>query len=145
MQNNDFKFESLPNGWALCFNEKCEMKDACLRFMAGQMAPDDLTTAKCVTPRALKGDECEKFVPEQYETEAWGMSHFFDGVQHEHYSQLRKALYDLLGRRGYFRYNSGERTLGEKQQQQIASIFKRFGYDNPPAFDHYVKVLQLQF
>ena len=69
----------------------------------------------------------------------------FDGVQHEHYSQLRKALYDLLGRRGYFRYNSGERTLGEKQQQQIASIFKRFGYDNPPAFDHYVKVLQLPF
>ena len=87
----------------------------------------------------------EKFVPEQYETEAWGMSHFFDGVQHEHYTQLRKALYDLLGRRGYFRYNSGERTLGEKQQQQIASIFKRFGYDNPPAFDHYVKVLQLPF
>ena len=141
----DFDFENVPSGWALCYNENCKMKEECLRYMAGQKAPDSLTTATCVTPRALKGDECRKFVAERYDTEAWGLGHLFDKVQHEHFAQLRDALFAMLGRRNYYRYNNGERMLSEKQQQQIASLFKRFGYDEEPSFDHYVKVLQFPY
>lgn len=145
MLNIDLNFENVPNGWALCFNENCKMKDACLRYMAGQKAPDDLTTATCVTPRALKDDECKKFAAERYDTEAWGMSHLFDGVQHDHYGPMRDAIFAILGRRNYYRYNKGERRLSMKQQQQIANLFKRYGYDDAPTFDHYVTVLQFPF
>ena len=145
MLKEDFDFRNVPNGWALCFNENCKMKDACLRYMAAQFAPADMTTATCVTPHALHGDECKKFVAERYDTEAWGMSRLFDGVQHDHFTQLRDALYSMLGRRNYYRYNNGERVLSVKQQQQIADLFKRYGYQDAPTYDHYVKVLQFPF
>lgn len=145
MLNQDFNFQDVPNGWVLCFNEKCKMKETCLRYMAAQYAPADMTTASCVTPRALQGDECKKFVAERHETKAWGMSHIFEGVQHEHYAQLRNTLIKMLGRRNYYRYNSGERMLNAKQQQQISNLFERFGYQDAPAYDHYVKQVLFPF
>ena len=145
MLNKDFNFQDVPNGWVLCFNEKCKMKETCLRYMAAQYAPADMTTATCVTPRALQGDECRKFVAERYETEAWGMNRFFEGVRHEHYTQLRNALFKMLGQRNYYRYNSGEWKLSAKQQKQISDLFKRFGYQDAPPYDHYEERLQFPF
>lgn len=63
MLNKDFNFENVPNGWALCFNENCKMKDICLRFMAARFAPADMIVANCVTPHALKGDEAVSMWP----------------------------------------------------------------------------------
>lgn len=145
MLNQDFNFQDVPNGWVLCFNEKCKMKETCLRYMAAQFAPADMTTATCVTPHAQKGDCCTKFVTERYDTEAWGMSHFFEGIRHEHYAQLRNALFTMLGKRNFYRYNSGEWSFSVKQQKQIADLFKRFGYQHAPTYDHYVKRLQFPF
>ncbi len=145
MLNQDFNFQDVPNGWVLCFNEKCKMKETCLRYMAAQFAPADMTTATCVTPHAQKGDSCTKFVTERYDTEAWGMSHFFEGIRHEHYAQLRNALFTMLGKRNFYRYNSGEWSFSVKQQKQIADLFKRFGYQHAPTYDHYVKRLQFPF
>jgi hypothetical protein len=145
MLNQDFNFQDVPNGWVLCFNEKCKMKETCLRYMAAQFAPADMTTATCVTPHAQKGDSCTKFVTERYDTEAWGMSHLFEGIRHEHYAQLRNALFTMLGKRNFYRYNSGEWSFSVKQQKQIADLFKRFGYQHAPTYDHYVKRLQFPF
>ena len=145
MLNKDFNFENVPNGWALCFNENCKMKDICLRFMAARFAPADMIVANCVTPHALKGDECRKYVAERYDTEAWGMSHLFDGVKHDDFARMRDAIYSMLGRRNYYRYNNGERMLNVKQQQQISDLFRRNGYQQAPTYDHYVNVLQFPF
>jgi len=47
-------------------------------------------------------------------------------------------LTDYLGSKGtYYRYKDGERLLSPEQQQWMAELFAKYGYDRDIRFDAY--------
>ncbi|MBR1732263.1 MAG: hypothetical protein IJ729_00770, partial [Alloprevotella sp.] len=70
---------------------------------------------------------------------AWGFRSLFRDVLARHAPSLRSSLMGLLGSEStYYRYHRGERRLTPEQQQEVARIFRRYGYgDAAVTFDHY--------
>ena len=132
----DLEWKDVPEGWALCFNEGCALRETCLRWQVGLLAPDNLTLTRCVTPRALKDEQCRHFVAAEKVRFARGFSTIYDKVLKQHYTPLRKEMTTMLsGKRYYYEYKRGERPLSPQQQEAICQLFAQWGYD--VAFDIY--------
>ncbi len=142
MKNVNLNWKDVPEGWALCFNGECPLHEACLRWRAGEQAPQEVTVARCITPRALAGDGCEYFASMEPQTYAYGFSTIYDRVLKADFTTLRKAMTDhLQGKRYYYEYMRGERPLSPEQQQWISNLFRQYGYADSVVFDR----LQLSF
>jgi hypothetical protein len=136
MENKELKWEDVPKGWALCFNRECEMREGCLRFKAGELAPEETTVWPCITPRALKDGECQHFASTEKVNYARGFSHIYDKVLKQDFTPLRKAMTEMLqGKRYYYEYLRGERRLSPRQQQSIHNLFAKSGYAESVCFD----------
>lgn len=143
-------FKDVPNGWAICFNDNCAQHEDCLRRIAGELAeseaPKENLKALCVTPLAYRDGSCKLYAALKKERMAWGFSHLYDQVLKIHYADIKDDItHSLRGRSNYYRYNNGERKLSEEQQQKIANIFRRYGYEREPEFDHYEEHLVFPF
>lgn len=150
MKEPTFHLNDVPNGWAICFNIECPMKDNCLRHLvaeqAANKAPKEYETALCVTPLACLDSECRLFADIKTERMAWGFNHLYDHVLKVHYQNIKNSMVSLLkGMSNYYRYRNGERMLSEYQQLQIANLFKKYGYEQEPVFDHYEDHLVFPF
>ena len=138
MEKNELKWEDVPRGWALCFNSECAMREGCLRFKAGELAPEEMTVCPCVTPKALKDGECRHFVPTEKVEFARGFRHIYDQVLKQDFTPLRKTMTAMLhGKRYYYEYLRGERRLSPEEQQDIRDLFARKGYTESVCFDAY--------
>ncbi len=142
MKNFIFRYQDIPKGWTLCFNDNCTRKDECLRrqaaMLAADVAPEQNMRALCVTPTAYRDGECRLFAAVRTELMAWGFSHLYDQVLRNDYAELKDAIIQYLhGQTNYYRYRNGTKKLSEAQQQWIANLFRRFGYEKAIRFDHY--------
>ncbi|MBQ3632142.1 MAG: hypothetical protein II949_13040 [Prevotella sp.] len=138
MENLTLRFEDVPRGWALCFNNECPLRSECLRHQAGTLIPDTMTIAVSVTEKALADGQCQHFAPAETATFARGFTHLYDHVRQADYTALRKAMTAYLhGKRIYYEYKRGERLLSPAEQQWIARLFARYGYEDAPVFDGY--------
>ena len=137
-----FKYEEVPYGWAMCFNDNCERRESCLRRQAAELsaevAPKERRQTMCVTPLAYVGGSCTEYKALKTERLAWGFNHLYDKVLKAHYQKIKDALVKYLnGMSNYYRYRNGELKLSESQQQHVAQLFSRYGYNDTPVFDHY--------
>ncbi|MBR0489054.1 MAG: hypothetical protein IJJ68_02480 [Prevotella sp.] len=145
-----FNFNDVPNGWAMCFNNECPMKDNCLRHLvaeqAADKAPKDHKTALCVTHLAYQDGDCELFAEIKTERMVWGFDHLYDHVLKIHFQDIKSSIVTLLkGISNYYRYRNGERMLSKAQQQKMAEIFRKYGYEQELTFDHYEDRLVFPF
>lgn len=135
---NNLKWEDVPCGWALCFNDGCPLRQTCLRWQAAQLAPDTLTATRCVTPLALKDQEHHCFASMEPVRYAWGFKHIYDDVRKNDYTSMRVQMTGMLsGNRYYYEYMRGERVLLPAQQERIRQLFARCGYPDSVHFDRY--------
>ena len=142
MENINLKWKDVPNGWALCFNRDCPLRENCLRWIVGLMAPDDLTVSRCVMPHALKDGRCIHYATAEKQRYARGFTTIYDKVLKSDYTSMRKQMTDMLrGKRYYYEYMRGERLLSPAQQEQIREFFTRRGYANCVRFDDYEETL----
>lgn len=138
MENKELKWEDVPKGWALCFNSECAMREKCLRFKAGKLAPEETTVCPCITPMALKDGDCRHFASSEKVLFARGFSRIYDKVLKQDFTPLRKAMTTMLqGKRYYYEYLRGERRLSPKQQQSIRNLFAKGGYAESVCFDEF--------
>ena len=138
MNDNELTWEEVPEGWALCFNQACAMRERCLRWQAGLLAPENLTVGRCVTPRALKDGQCQCFATMEKVRIAYGFSTVYDEVRKSDYTPMRKELtFMLSGKRYYYEYMRGERPLSPAQQESIREFFAKWGYADSVKFDRY--------
>ncbi len=134
----DLKWSDIPLKWAVCFNIDCPQADKCLRWQAGRIVPNDVTTACCVTPKALNGGECPLFASTAKVRWARGFCHLYDHVMKSDYTLLRKQITAYLsGKRIYYEYMHGKRCLSPEQQEWIIQQFKERGYGDGVTFDSY--------
>ncbi len=139
MKNIDFK--NVPDNWALCFAQNCNLSKECMRYIAGKSVSADLKTATTVLPQLQTKKGCAVFQKVKEERLAWGFTHIFDDVTHKQYLVMRKAMEEYLGSRfEYYRYHRGVRKLRAKQQAGICELFAYYGYAKDVVFDHYETV-----
>lgn len=137
-----FDFSSVPPVWQLCFCEGCPRHGECLRFLAGQYAPENLTWGPAIYPAAYKNGTCSHFKAVRFIKAAYGFKSLFREVKQKDYTPLRDRIKDYLGGHGtYYRYNRGERLLTPEQQQWILDLFNKYGYTENLAFEHYREVI----
>ena len=138
MEKTNLNWKDVPNGWALCFNNECPQHETCLRWHAGLLAPQEMTVARCITPRALTGKECACFASMDPQRFAYGFSTIYDRVLKSDFTPLRKTMTQhLQGKRYYYEYLRGERPLSPGQQQWIRNLFEQFGYGDCVVFDRF--------
>lgn len=136
----------MPANWAVCFNETCPMKEACLRFMAGQQLPKDAMAWPTVLPRTLSNGQCKAFCEIKTERMAYGFRYIYDHVEQKDYRYLKESVMEYLGGHStYYRYHRGEKLLSPAQQTYISQLFKRRGYGEEVVFDNYCDELQFPF
>ncbi len=142
MSEINFSWKDVPSGWALCFNQSCPLHEHCLRYQAGVLAPPDLTVTRCVTPRVLTGERCKVYASMEPVKMARGFSTIYQNVLKRDYTSLRKFMTSLLsGKRYYYEYKRGERSLSPEQQSDIRQLFGSFGYKDSVRFDSYEETL----
>ena len=136
MENKELKWEDVPKGWTLCFNKDCEMREQCLRFKAGMLAPAGAFTS--VAPSSQVDGKCSYFASTKKVTFARGFINIYEKVLSRDFTPMRKEMTEMLqGKRYYYEYMRGERPLSPLQQKNIRDLFARWGYADSVYFDEY--------
>ena len=132
-------FEKIPDWWPLCSNGACEQRESCLRWKAWQEVPAKTEKWLCLTPSAWQDASCRHYAKAEKVRMARGFHKLMDRLKNrEHRYQIRIKLTDYLGSKGtYYRYKDGERPISPEQQQWIADLFAKYGYDSNIGFDAY--------
>lgn len=140
MEEKKLTFKDAPYGYALCFNHDCQLRDKCMHYRMGTLAPADLMAGQCVYPVAWKDGTCRCFREIRLIQFAWGFSKLYHGMTSGQTTDARSTLRARLGRgmSAYYRYHHGERMLTPKQQQEVIDIIVSCGGSKDAKFDHYV-------
>ena len=139
MQDLTINYEDIPRTFAICFNAKCPLRKKCVRFAAAPVVFEHRKEGPSVYPTALNDGQCAKFVQLRRVRLAWGFRPLFSDVRHADYDKVRSAvIFHFKSESDFWRYNRGHYKLTPEQQEEIFSIFKRFGYDTKGLnFAHY--------
>jgi len=144
MAETTFDFNRVSPMMALCFNNSCQLKDNCIRFLAGTHAPSDKLFGRAVYPTALKDGKCAMFKQTKVIKAAYGFSSLFSDVKSRDGHALRLAMMDYLGNRSaYYHYANGSYVLKPEQQEWIINLFKKYGYTENIQFDNYEMLYDL--
>lgn len=129
MNNNEPKYETMPEHYLLCFNDDCVLADECLHRLAARSGRqmDELVTA--VNPACCSGKKCRRFKQNKVATMAYGMIDSFHEVKADHIASLRNTLINHFGRGSYYLRRNGLRAITPEEQQYIGSVFRQFGYE----------------
>lgn len=133
-------FSDAPHGYALCFNHECALREKCMHYYIGSLAPADRYSGPAVYPSAWKEGTCKYFREIRLVQYAWGFSQLYNGMTRGQTTDARGSLRAHLGSgmSAYYRYHYGERLLTPQQQEEILDILTKCGGPRDAKFDHYV-------
>ena len=131
---------NLGTNITMCFLEGCPRADKCIKHMAYELSGDQKKYGSTVMPSSLKPDgQCDMFDEAIAKRYAKGASHIYDEVRMKHFEEIKGSVKAILGgRTSYYRCMRGEKLISEEQQNRIANLFKRYGYETNNLFDEYV-------
>ena len=132
--------KNIPHGYALCFNEGCQLRDKCLHYQAYLLKPTSILGGPAIYPNAWKDGQCQRFNEAKLVQKAWGFTHIYNNVPHYLAAEARRNVknYFSKGCGPYYRYHHGENLLTPEQQDAIMKIIAKFGSTDGIHFDHYV-------
>ena len=140
MTEKELKYENLPYGFQVCFNNDCKLRETCMHYQAGLLQPADKLSGHAVFPQAWKSGTCKRYLEKKIVRKAWGFSRIYRNVPHNQKAEARMYVksYFSSGNGPYYRYHHGENLLSPKQQEDIMKILADYGPTEDLAFDHYV-------
>lgn len=131
------------HGMAYCFNEACPKEGSCFRKIAAKFKDPTMKTGNAIFPDALQNGKCDHFLRPRIIIAAWGLRNIYADVRQQDVGSLRCKTISLLGgKTSYYRYHRGEKLLGPEKQQEVATLFRAYGYPEP-RFDHYKETVDL--
>lgn len=138
-------YKEVPRGYLHCLNAGCIRSADCLRFKAGAIADEDITSFSILNPAyAKKQNECHFFQSDEKVRYAYGISHLYDGLLHTIYIKLKKAVYNHFGHNTYYRIYRKEYPLRPQDQAAIRKLFLKEGIETEPVYDEYVERYEFQ-
>ena len=127
----------IPEWWAVCQNENCELAETCLRQQACRNMPSNIQKWTSIMPHAQKGRDCKFFQKYEKVMMARGLNNIYNNVRaRAAKSDIRETLTAELGSKGtYYRYKDGEKLIGPSLQKMIIDIVHRFAPEAEVHFD----------
>ena len=137
---NQLESKNIPHGYALCFNEDCQLRKKCLHYQAYLLKATDRLGGPAIYPDAWKSGQCRRFNEAKLVRKAWGFTHIYNNVPHRDQTDARANVrtYFSKGCGPYYRYHHGENLLTPEQQADIMAILAKYGPTDSIRFDHYV-------
>lgn len=130
--------EQIPPSYSRCFQQDCPQAESCLHFQAGKCLKRGIYEGIAIFPNARTANGCKCFHPIRSIMAAWGFQTLFTDVKAKDETPLRNLIKSYLGQHAaYYRYHQGKRKLNPEQQAWIINLFRKWGYTDPLAFDHY--------
>lgn len=134
-------FAAHAKGYLLCYNERCNRHEHCLRWLVKDYAPKDVPLISIVNPnhKTHTGATCRYFRSDTRKRMAVGMTTFFDEMPRKMEQKIRHELMQHLGRTTFFIYRRGDRPITPSVQRQIEEICVRNGWKNMPVYDGFTE------
>lgn len=131
----------IPFGFARCYQERCPLKETCLRYYLAQHEGSEANSVLIVNPRLIPEDasKCAYYKGMKKIRVAWGLKHLFDEVPAKQLYSLRSGIIASIGRTRYYRCYRMEQGLTPADQQIIAAAFRKYGLTIKPNFDHFTE------
>ncbi|MBR4338274.1 MAG: hypothetical protein IKP91_08570 [Bacteroidaceae bacterium] len=135
----NFDFNDVPSGWAVCTGTDCPKAAACLRHLTYRHVPHEQTTAMCVMPWAQAEGHCPFYAPIEKVMLARGLNGLFRRLRsRDARHDLRIGLTKHLGSTGsFYRYKNGERWMSPALQEWILQQLQTYGVELEKPFDEY--------
>lgn len=131
----------IPFGFARCYQERCPLKETCLRYYLAQHEESEANSVLIVNPRLIPEDasKCAYYKGMKKIRVAWGLKHLFDEVPAKQLYSLRSVIIASIGRTRYYRCYRMEQGLTPADQQIIAAAFRKYGLTIKPNYDHFTE------
>lgn len=131
----------IPFGFARCYQERCPLKETCLRYYLAQHEESEANSVLIVNPRLIPEDasKCAYYKGMKKIRVAWGLKHLFDEVPAKQLYSLRSGIIASIGRTRYYRCYRMEQGLTPADQQIIAAAFRKYGLTIKPNYDHFTE------
>ena len=136
---NKFDYQSVPYGFAHCFNSQCVHKEECLHHLAATNCTSQCPTLSIINPNCIPADttNCPHFRKALKCRVAWGIRHLLDNGPHKCAAPMRNQLVGHFGKTTYYRFYRQEQGLFPKAQAYIRQVFKQYGIAEEPKFERY--------
>ena len=139
---NKFDYQSVPYGFAHCFNSQCVHKEECLHHLAATNCTSQCPTLSIINPNCIPADttNCPHFRKALKCRVAWGIRHLLDNVPHKCAAPMRNQLCRTLWQdhllsllppgtrlvsKGTSIYPSGFQTIRNCRRTEIREIQRR--------------------
>lgn len=101
----NFNYQSVPFHYLHCLNPSCARSASCLRHLAAQHVPAEVTHIMAVNPAnyPAEADRCAYFRSTEKQRYAWGISSLFDNIPYKKAVYLKRKMHDLYPRTTYYR------------------------------------------
>lgn len=130
MSNNQPHYETMPEHYTLCFIDECPLAATCLHRLAAQSGRQQDYLVTVVNPAKYdKDNTCRYYKENKFVTMAYGMVHSFHDVKADDIAALRNRLIKHFGHTSYYLRRNGIRAIPPNEQDYIASVFRKFGYE----------------
>ena len=136
---NEFDYQSVPYGFAHCFNQQCTKCDKCLHHLVAENCTSQYPTLLTINPNCIAADTatCPYFKSNQKIHVAWGIKHLLDNVPHKYANPIRIQLMSHFGKTMYYRIYRQEQALLPEGQAYIRQVFKQNGITETPQFERF--------
>ena len=130
-------FRKKAVNYLVCFNEQCECKEHCLRWLTGCQIEQHLESVISVNPRNPKhgGESCTLFRPDNRVAMKMGLTVFYENMTGRQETLIRKHLIRIYNRRVYYEMRNGIRLITPADQQRIAAVCRQHGFNGPFIYD----------
>ena len=129
MSNNQSIFRTMPKHYTVCFQTECPLATKCLRRIVAQEGVLEDSVVFAVNPARHHGEKCKYFRENKMVRMAYGMVNSYEDVKARHIVRLRRAIINYFGRGSYYLRRNGKHAITPKEQQYIASVFSKYGYE----------------
>jgi len=136
----ELNYSEVPHGFGLCGIEDCPRAVTCLRQIAYNCAPANITFLHMLNPRTAKAatEKCKYYCSNEKLRYAKGFICTTGALSVRVSGTFRYRLVGSWGIRRYYQKRKGETLLSPTEQRQVIALAKELGVHQNEYFDGYV-------
>ena len=134
-------YDEVPGCYLHCIKADCKMANHCLRQLAMQNLPSNLTAVTILNPQLIQtGDGCEYYRDDKPQVYGKGFKNMQKKMFPDEYSTFMYRLQGKFGRNPYFERRKGAQLCSPSDIKHVEAALKAIGHEELK-FDAYVEKL----
>ena len=137
MDYNETIFSQKAEKYLVCYNDKCELSNRCLRRKVANYVPATRRIVESVNAVYVEknGGKCDYFRPAEPVVMHKGLEHFYDNIPESMARAIRNKLILHFGNSNYYRYRNGSLPITAEVCQYIETVCRQNGWTGDLDFD----------